>query len=107
MAEGEGSQPAEAQGVAAQPTVVHTFPDEEAMAEFTTRWQHQQDIRLRISLLQAYWNQEQGRFTQLNQRLTDEYHMDIAKNYVLDPDRRMLIEQPASTSAESDVPQSP
>lgn len=82
---------------AAEPpeTVVHTFTDEAQMTAFAELWRQRQSAVLRMSVLQAYWNEEQAVITQVNGRLTQDYHVDPAKNYSLDTQRRVLLEQPA------------
>lgn len=80
-------------------TVVHTFTDEAQMTAFAELWRQRQSAVLRMSVLQAYWNEEQAVITQVNGRLTQDYHVDPAKNYSLDTQRRVLLEQPAPATA--------
>ena len=92
-------RPAPAEGDAdaeeGEGAVIHTFDDEEGLNAFTTLWQQQQGITLRMTVLQAYWNREQGFLNQLNDRLSADYSMDVTKNYSVDTDRRILLEVPA------------
>lgn len=85
-------------------TVVHTFTDEAQMTAFAELWRQRQSAVLRMSVLQAYWNEEQAVITQVNGRLTQDYHVDPAKNYSLDTQRRVLLEQPAPATARSPGP---
>lgn len=102
------SQAAPAQQAAAQPsaapaqpvkpdgTIVYTFENKEQMDEFARVWQQRQAVMLRMSVLNAYWTEEQAALAQLNQQLTTKYHLDTAKTYTLNTDARTLIERPAA-----------
>ena len=72
--------------------VVHTFPDEASLQEFAVLWQQRQALLLRVTMLESYWNGEQGILGQLNDQLTSVYHLDLANNYTIDPERRVLVE---------------
>ena len=87
--------------------IVHTFQDSAKMEEFAKIWQQRQGILLRMSVLQAYWNEEKTLLEQLNHTLSSQYALDVAKNYRLDDTRRVLIEQPpapASSATSQSVP---
>ena len=73
--------------------IVHTFEDAAKMEEFAKLWQQRQGILVRMSVLQAYWNEEQTLLDQLNHTLSGQYALDIKKSYYLDGKRRVLIEQ--------------
>jgi len=81
------------EAVAGEEKIVYTFEDDEALRQFTDLWQQRQSIILRMTVLQAYWNEEQAALAELNNVLTSQYHTDATKNYVLDGDRRVLIER--------------
>ncbi|GEM_PF-6408631 len=105
---GQGAWAAdEAKPKAVEPpeTVVHTFTDEAQMTAFAELWRQRQSAVLRMSVLQAYWNEEQAVITQVNGRLTQDYHVDPAKNYSLDTQRRVLLEQPAPATEPGPVGQ--
>ncbi len=74
--------------------VAFTFTDEEQMKQFAQVWQQRQALLTRMAVLQAYWNQEQGGLTQMNQQLLSQFNLDVNKNYTLDTDRKVLVEQP-------------
>ncbi len=104
-------QPAPPTG-AAQPggKIVHTFEDSAKMEEFKKVWQQRQGILMRMSVLQAYWNEEKTLLEQLNHTLSSQYALDVAKSYSLDDTRRVLIEQeppPAAPPAPSQNAPSP
>ena len=75
--------------------IVHTFEDAAKMEEFKKVWQQRQGVLMRMSVLQAYWNEEQTLLDQLNHTLSSQYGLDVAKTYSLDGVRRVLIEQEA------------
>ena len=79
--------------------VVFTFENDEKMNGFTNVWQQRQAMILRMTVLQSFWNEEQVRLTQLNKQLSDEYAVDVTKNYYLDGQRRVLIEREAPPPA--------
>ena len=81
--------PAPAEGKA-----VFTFADEAQMQQFAQLWQQRQAILTRMAVLKSYWDQEQPTLAQLDQQLLTQYNLDVNKNYSLDPDRRVLLEQP-------------
>ena len=90
--------------------IAHTFPDDAKMGEFKKTWQQRQGVLVRMSVLQAYWNEEQALLDQLNHTLSSDYGLDTAKSYALDGARRVLIEQetpPAPPSAASNPNQPP
>ena len=73
--------------------IVHTFEDDAKMDEFKKLWQQRQGILVRMSVLQAYWTEEQTLLDQLKSALSNDYKLDVAKSYYLDNARRVLIEQ--------------
>ena len=87
------AQPAQPAPAAAAEKIVYTFDSDEKVKEFETLWRQRQAAIVRMSVLQAYWNDEQNGLTQLNSKLTTDYTVDIQKNYALDPQRRVLIER--------------
>ena len=58
-------------------------------------WQQRQAVMLRMSVLNAYWTEEQAAIAQLNEQLATQYHVDVNKSYTLDTEHRTLIERPA------------
>ena len=95
-------QPAPAaagQGQPEQEKIVYTFTDEAKMAAFTNLWRQRQGLVLRMTVLQSYWNEEQAALAKVNETFTNEYKLDVAKNYMLDDKRRVLIEREGPTPA--------
>lgn len=87
--------PTQAPAAAAGPeTIAFTFTDETQMQQFAQVWGQRQGVLTRMAVLQAYWNQEQTGLTQLNQELLSKFNLDVNKNYTLDTDRKVLVEQP-------------
>ena len=93
--------------------VVFTFDNEDKMKEFETLWRQRQVAAVRMTVLQAYWNEEQAMINKLNQQLTDDYKVDVKKGYSLDTARKVLIERPetaapdAQASDASGIPPAP
>ena len=79
--------------------VVFQFSDEAQMRQFGQLWQQRQAVLGRLSMLQDYLDQEQAGLTYVNQKLWSQYHLDVSKPYVLDTDRRVLVEQDALAPA--------
>ena len=90
-------------GASIEGKVVHEFEDESKMSDFTSLWQQRQGILLRMSLLQSYWNNEEASLSKFHEKMKTDYSLDTAnKAYVLDGDRRALIERekpPAGSEA--------
>ena len=80
----------------AEEKVAFTFENNAKMEEFTKLWQQRQGMIVRMTVLQAYWNEEQAGLAQLNNKLTADYKLDATKNYSLDAKRRVLIEREAA-----------
>ena len=78
-----------------QEKIVYTFENDEKLRQFKTLWQERQAAIVRMSVLKAYWDQEQSNLARLNTTFATDYQLDTAKNYVLDDQRRALIERPA------------
>ena len=87
------AQPAPSQPPAGQ--VVYTFEDKDKMEAFARMWQQRQAVLLRMSVLNAYWSEEQTAITRLNEQISTQYHVDVSKSYTLDTEHRTLIERPA------------
>ena len=92
--------PAAAPGGAAEEKIVYTFENEDKMQAFGRLWQQRQAAVVRMKVLESYWTQEQAAVKQLNEKLAADYALDVAKNYVLDPKRRVLIEREAAPASE-------
>jgi len=96
-------QPAAVAQPQAQPagaTVIHTFEDEAKMGEFTRLWERRQAIILRMRVLQSYWSDDKALLAQLDTALNEQYQLDTAKHYILDPEKRTLVEQEAPPGAQ-------
>jgi hypothetical protein len=89
--------------------IVHTFEDEAKFQEFKRVWEQRQTILVRMTVLKAYWDNEQVVLAALNDTLAKEYSLDVAKNYVLDTKRNVLIEReaPAEPSQPAAPPEPP
>ena len=84
--------------------VVHTFEDEAKLREFGSLWQGRQSSIVRMTVLQAYWNGEQASLAKLNEQLGQQYQVDPAKDYTLDGERRVLIEQKPPEEGDHEQP---
>ena len=94
VAAGQASSKAAAPAASGPEKVAFTFTDENQMKQFAQVWQQRQAALTRMAVLQAYWNQEQGSLTQMNQQLLSQFNLDVNKNYTLDTDKKVLMEQP-------------
>lgn len=93
---------AQGQPVAENRQVVHTFADDEAMRAFSTLWQQHQGVVLRMRVIESYWNEDQAAMGELNGKLAADYHLDPTKRYLLDGQRRVIVEvagQPTAPAA--------
>ena len=79
--------------------VAYTFENDEKMRQFAALSQQRQGILLRLSVLRAYAGEEQANLMELDQRFAKEYGLDVTKSYMLDPRRRVLLEQEAPPAA--------
>lgn len=102
------ARPATPAGQSAGEQIVYTFQNDEQMRAFTNLWQQRQGIVVRMTVLESYWREEQRVMTQINNRLAIDYKLDTTKNYMLDPDRRVLVErEPSSPSPASPASSAP
>ena len=103
---GVEATPQENAAQAGNEKIVHTFEDPVKLEEFKKIWQQRQGILVRMSVLQAYWGEEQTLLDQLNHTLSSQYALDITKSYYLDSTRRVLIEQetPKATQENPSTP---
>ena len=113
LAQAEQQKPQSAPAAAAAPAaqsaapaaagkhILYTFPDEASLKAFTELWGQRQGIFVRLSVLQAYTSEERAALTDVDQKLSTTYHMnmDALANYALDTDRKVLIERPAPAQA--------
>lgn len=76
-------------------TIVHTFENEAKLQEFKQLWEQRQAVILRMTVLKAYWDNEQTTRTKLNDLFAQEYHLDPSKDYVLDAKRNVILEREA------------
>lgn len=84
-----------------QEKVIYTFQDDNSLQQFTELWQQRQGILVRLSVLQAYLSEEQAGLEELNEKVSSAYHMnmDALGNYVLDTDRKLIVERPGAPAA--------
>ena len=87
--------------------IAYTFTDDAKMEGFAKLSQQRQGIFVRMTVLQAYFNEEQAALAQLNTKLTKDYNLDMTKNYSLDNKRRVLIEREAPPAAPQAVSATP
>ena len=106
--------PSQAMGTSETEKVVYTFENQDKMMEFTKVWQRRQGVVVRMTVLQAYWEQERADLDELNKKLSTDYQLDVTKNYSLDTDRRVLIErelppaqEPVKDAAKDSTPAKP
>src|SRR3989338_6241043 len=103
------SAPAEGQAAGApasaeEGTVVHTFATEDEMKTFATLWQQRQGSGVRLAVLKSFWDEENTELTKLNGALTETYQLDVTKNYMLDANRRVIVERPAAAEPAPEAP---
>jgi hypothetical protein len=72
--------------------VVYTFSDDAKLEEFAKIWQERQATILKMSVLQSYWNEEEKKLEQLNGQFSQQYNVDVKKNYRFDKDQKAIIE---------------
>ena len=78
-----------------------TFTDETQMRQFGQLMQKRQAVVTRMAVLQAYFESEQAALKGANEELLSKYKLDTNKNYRLDPQRKVILEQPEEPAAES------
>lgn len=92
----EEPAPAAAVAPAAQEEkVIYTFSNEDQMKTFAQLWQQRRGMLVRMSVLKAYFDEEQTRLQELDQKLAADYKIDVNKNYILDSQRRVIVETAA------------
>lgn len=85
-------------------SIVYQFGDEAKMREFASVWQSRQKTLLRMAVLRAYWENEQAGATALSTQLETQYHLNPAGNYILNAEKRVLMERPASAAGTDAAP---
>ncbi|MBI4322855.1 MAG: hypothetical protein HY596_01115 [Candidatus Omnitrophica bacterium] len=100
-----GRPPASKAADGSAQAVVFTFADEAGVQAFANVWRQREQVLARLATLQEYWAREQQELAGLTQRLAAEYHVDVAKSYALDPQRKVLIEQSPSSPPAPVLPQ--
>ena len=91
--------PTQAPAASAGEKVVFTFDNDDKMKEFAQLWQQRQIMVLRMRALQSYFDDDQKKLAELNEKFVTDYKVDTKKNYSLDPKRRALIEHEAPPAA--------
>lgn len=84
--------------------IIYTFSNEDQMKTFAQLWQQRRGMLVRMSVLKAYFDEEQIRLQELDQKLSADYKIDVNKNYVLDSKRRVILETAAATEETSAAP---
>jgi len=79
--------------------VAHTFEDDAKMGEFTSLWQQRVGMVTRMTVLQGYWNTEQGELAKLNSQLQSQYQLEPTKDYYFNKEKRALMERKAPEAA--------
>ncbi len=88
--------------------VAYTFQDDASLNEFQELWRQRQGLMLRLSVLQAYWDEEQAALAELDQQLASKYQLDLTKNYIYDNERGAIVEQePPQPPAPPASPEAP
>lgn len=87
--------------------VVYTFADEASLNEFQELWRQRQGLLLRMSVLEAYWDEGQAALAELDRQLASRYQLDLMKNYVYDSERKAIVEQASVPPASLGAPLAP
>ena len=87
--------PSTPEGTAPEGPVAYTFKDEAAVREFAELWRGRQNVVVRMTILQSYWNREQAVLAETTGPLKETYGVEPSENYFLDTDKRVLVERPA------------
>ncbi len=91
------NDPAAAATGTGQEKVAFVFANEQQLNEFGKLSQQRQGILVRMSVLRAYFSEEQAGLAELDKKMVGEYKLDMNKNYSYDPQRRALIEREPSS----------
>ena len=83
---------------------MYQFDDEAKMREFASVWQSRQKTLLRMAVLRAYWENEQAGSTALSTQLQAQYQLSPTGNYVLNAEKRVLMERPAPAAGSDAAP---
>ncbi len=73
---------------------VYSFKDDADLQQFQQLVQAKQIVNTRIAVLQTYLTQEAGNLQQLNGQLSLNYKIDPGKNYLMDPETKVVREVP-------------
>ena len=99
--------PPAAPGVGSGEQVVYTFENEAKLQEFKQLWEQRQAVILRMTVLKAYWDNEQTIRTKLSDLFAQEYNLDASKDYVLDAKRSVILERQAPPETSQPAPSTP
>lgn len=75
--------------------IVFTFADDAQIQRFGELWAERQASVTRQAVMRSYWDAEQADLDNVNNKLNQQFGMDVNKEYTLDTDRKVLIERPA------------
>ena len=89
----------EAAGVPLEGAIAYTFKDDTDIQQFQQLVQAKQIVNTRIFVLQTYLTQEAGNLQQINGQLSLNYKIDPNKNYLMDPEKKVVREAPAAQTA--------
>ena len=90
----------------ADDVIAYTFQDAEQMEEYASLWQQLQGIRIRLSVLRAYWAEERAALTELNDTLNADFNLDPEQRYIVDPGtRRVMVHHPSLEADDRHHPQ--
>ncbi|GEM_PF-6288041 len=92
---------ATAAGAPPEGAIAYTFKDDADIQQFQQLVQAKQIVNTRIAVLQTYLTQEAGNSQQINGQLSLNYKIDPNKNYVMDPDKKVVREVPAAQTAQT------
>lgn len=97
------NKPMPANPAASEGAVVYTFKDDGDMKQFQQLVQAKQIVNTRVAVLQTYLTQEIGNIQQLNGQLSLNYKIDPNKNYLMDPEKKVVREAPMPAPQTADV----
>jgi hypothetical protein len=90
------ASPSAPEGTAPEGPVAYTFKDDQALREFAEIWRSRQNVTVRMTILQSYWNREQALLAETAGQLKETYGVEPSENYFLNTEKRVLVERSAS-----------
>jgi hypothetical protein len=84
--------------------IVYQFEDDAKVREFAGMWQQRQKALLRLAVLRAYWENEQSGGAALNNELQAQYNLTPTGNYILNAEKRVLVQRAAPATSPEAAP---